>query len=90
MDLIDHLVPVSLPWAGAPSIDQAAQSSVLEPCQGGRFHSLFGQSVPGPHHPHSKELFLLSDFKFAFCQSKAVPLVLSLYALIKSPSPVLF
>jgi len=57
-DLLDHLIPTPLPWAGTLPPDQGAQSPIqpgLEHCQGGGSHSFSGKPVPVPHHPHSKE-----------------------------------
>jgi len=42
-------------------LDQVAQSSIQpgpEHCQGGGSHSFSGQSGPGPHRPHSEEIYL--------------------------------
>ena len=89
-DLKDHLVPTPLPWAGTPSTRPGAQSPIqpgLEHCQGGGSHSFSGQPVPVPQHPHREEFFLCIWSK---CFSvKPFPLVLSLHALVKSPSPAL-
>jgi len=57
-DVIVHLFPTPLPWAGTLPPAQGAPSPVqpgLEPCQGGGSHSCSGQPGPGPHHPQGAE-----------------------------------
>jgi len=71
-------------------LDQVAQSSIqpgLEHCQGGSIHSFSGQPVPVPHHPHGKELLVVSNLNLPYFSLQPFPLVLSLHTLVKSPSP---
>jgi len=63
-------------------LDQVAQSPVqtgLEHCQGGGIHSLAGQPVPVPHHPHSEEFLPFIYSKATIFQSKAI-----------TPCPIIF
>jgi len=55
-NLIDCLVPTSLPWARTSSTRPGGSpiQPGLERCQGGGIHSFSGQPVPVPHHLHSK------------------------------------
>jgi len=48
-----------------------------------------GQPVPGPHHLQSKEFLLIFNLNLPSFSLKPLPLVLSLHALVKSPSPAL-
>jgi len=72
-------------------LDQVAQSPVqpgLEHFQGGDSHSFSGQPVPVFHHPHGEEFFfLISNLNLPSFSLEPFPLVLSLPALVKSPSP---
>jgi len=57
-DLIDHLVPSHLLWAGTPST--TPRCSKLHPTwpstiPGEDIHSFSGQPVPEPHNPQNKE-----------------------------------
>ena len=88
-DVTDHLVQPPCHGQRHLSLDQGAQSPVqadLEHCQGGGSHSFFGQPVPVPHTLIGEDFFLISDLNLPCLSLKPSPLVLSLHALVKSPS----
>jgi len=72
---------------GRDQIDQSLSQPGLEHFQGGGTHNFSGESVPVPHHPHSKEFFLLSNLNLPAFSLNPLLLALSLHALVKSPSP---
>ena len=90
-DLIDHLIPTSLSWAGTPSTRPGCSKPIqpgFDHFQGGGIHSFSGWPAPVPHHPHSKEcLPYISNLNLPSCSLKPLPLVLSLHVLVKSASP---
>jgi len=71
-DLIDHLLPTSMPWAGTPSTTQSPIQPGPEHFQGWGIHSFSGQPVPAPHHPHHKEFLSFIQSKSTLCQFKAI------------------
>lgn len=92
-DIKDHLVSTPCHGQGDLSLGQVAQSSIhpsirlaLNASEEGAATTTLGKPIPVPHHPQSKEfppnILLkptLSLNRFLF--------VLSLHALVKSPSP---
>ena len=90
-DLKDHLVPTPLPWAGTPSTRPGCSKS----------HPAWPWTLPGRGQPQLrwdnlfqcltslivKNFFLISSLNLPSFTLKTLPLVLSLQALVKSPSP---
>jgi len=90
-DLKGHLIPTPLHGQGHLLLDQVAQSPIqpgLEHFQGGgAFTASLGNLFKYLTSLMVKNFILISNLDITCFSLKPLPLVLSLHALVKSPSP---
>jgi len=92
-DLKDHAVPAPVPWAGTPSTRPGC--SKPHPTWSwtllgrGQPQLLFGNLCQCLTTPLVKNFFLIFSLNLPSFSLKPLPLVLSLHAVVKSPSPAL-
>jgi len=91
MDLEDHLSPIPLLRARAPSTSPGCSTPCpnSNPAREGAATASLGSLGQGLPTLTVKDFFLTSNLNLLSFSLKPLPLVLSLHALVKSPSPAL-